>query len=67
MFMLLQRYNFRHSVDERKGNLLLAQGNALSCGKGVNSPFQGDCRTSRIPRALPWADISLALQAALHN
>ena len=30
-------------------------------------PFQGDSRTSRIPRALPRADISLALQAVLHN
>ena len=24
-----------------KGNLLLAQGNALGCGKGVNSPCKG--------------------------
>ena len=30
-------------------------------------PFQGDSRTSRIPKALPWADISLALQAVLHK
>ena len=30
-------------------------------------PFQGDSHTSRIPRALPRADISLALQAVLHN
>ena len=29
-------------------------------------PFQGDCRTSRFPRALLWADISLALQAAFY-
>ena len=29
-------------------------------------PFQGDCCTSRIPKALPWADISLALQAAFY-
>ena len=29
--------------------------------------MQGDCRTSRIPRALPWADISLAFQAVLQK
>ena len=34
--------NFRDAVETPwKGNQLIAQGNALGCGKGVNSPWKG--------------------------
>jgi len=68
------------AIAPQRGSLLSAQGNALgfqivpyySALKGQKlynqllMPFQGDCFAFVLnPRALPWAESSLAFQAAL--